>query len=40
MIRDGLAVPLKQVVHAAEYEIIGQSTGKLIGDSLIRFLTE
>jgi len=36
MIRDGLAVPLKQVVHAAEYEIIGESTGKLeLGDSLI-----
>lgn len=36
VIRDGLAVPLKQVVHAAEYEIIGESTGKPeLGDSLV-----
>ncbi len=36
MIRDGLAVPLKPAIHAAEYEVIGETTGKLaLGDSLI-----
>lgn len=36
MIRDGLAVALKQTIHAAEYEVIEESTGKLeLGDSLV-----
>lgn len=36
MIRDGLAVELKPVIHAAEFEVIGETTGKLEqGDSLI-----
>lgn len=36
MIRDGFAVALKPIIHAAEYEAIGETTGKLeLGDSLV-----
>ncbi|HPO04957.1 MAG TPA: SpoIIE family protein phosphatase [Bacillota bacterium] len=36
MIKDGLAIPLKPEAHTAEYEVIGETTGKLeLGDSLI-----
>ena len=36
MIKDGLAIPLKPSIHSAEYEVIGETTGKLeLGDSLI-----
>ncbi|GAB1477032.1 SpoIIE family protein phosphatase [Bacillota bacterium] len=36
MISDGMAIPLKPTVHTAEFEVIGETTGKLEpGDSLI-----
>lgn len=36
LIKDGLAVPLKQIIHTAEFEVIAETTGKLkLGDSLI-----
>jgi hypothetical protein len=36
IIRDEFITPLKPVIHAAEYELIGETTGKLeLGDSLV-----
>ncbi len=36
MIRDGMAIALRQTIHTAEFELIEESTGKLeMGDSLI-----
>ncbi|MGI6732352.1 MAG: SpoIIE family protein phosphatase [Anaerovoracaceae bacterium] len=36
MIRDGLAIALRPTIHAAEYEAIGETTGKLeLGDHLV-----